>query len=141
MASVDNLLFFRMNFHFRLQVGIKKKQMTANGLKRFRNLMNWYLLLNLTLNWIFYLLRIDRLNELSLLHIYIFIWWIFLPFYYYTDYISSPYRIELYTRTVASPFVPNPNNPVVILCSHCSLHPAIVPIKGAVLFELFRTMS
>ena len=25
MASVDNLLFFRMNFHFRLHFGIKKK--------------------------------------------------------------------------------------------------------------------
>ena len=30
----------------------------------------------------------------------------------------------------------NPNNPVVILRSRWSLHPAIVPIEGAVLFEL-----
>ena len=30
----------------------------------------------------------------------------------------------------------NPNNPVVILRSRWSLHPAIVPIEGVVLFEL-----
>ena len=140
MASVNNLFFFRMNFHFRLHVGIKKNKWQATGLKRFRNLMNRYFLLNLTLNCIFYLLRIDRLNELSLLHIYIYLMNIF-TLLSYTDYISSPYRIELYTRTVASRFVPNSNNPVVILRSRWSLHPAIVPIEGAVLFELFRTMS
>ena len=32
--------------------------------------------------------------------------------------------------------VPNPNNPVVILRSRWSLHLAIVPTEGAVLFEL-----
>ena len=36
--------------------------------------------------------------------------------------------------TVDIPF--NPNNPVVILRSRWSLHPAIVPIQGAVLFKL-----
>ena len=73
MASVDNLLFFRMNFHFRLHVGLKKKQMTATGLNRFRNLMNRYFLLNLTLNFIFYLLRNNRSAQRIIVVTYIYL--------------------------------------------------------------------
>ena len=45
-------------------------------------------------------------------------------------FITVCYVIQKYA------FNSNPNNPVVILHSRWSLHPAIVPIEGAVLFEV-----
>jgi hypothetical protein len=71
--------------------------MTANGLKRFRYLINWYFLLNLRNNR-------SAQRIIFFTYIYIYLMNIF-TLLSYTDYISSPYRIELYTRTVASRFV------------------------------------
>ena len=45
--------------------------------------------------------------------------------------ISNTQRIRSLGSTTT-----NPNNPVVILRSHWSPHPAKVPIEGAVLFKL-----